>query len=169
MKLSFLLLFVFLSSPSLVAQDNATIKDATISFVFISKDVNGSIDGFRSSSTIDLENPSRSKFEGSVAVESIKTGNFLRDWSLKGGKYFNKDDYPRMAFESTEVKKEDDRIIVKGELTIKGITKTLTIQFQKKGNRLIGTASLYCSDFGIHIKKKREDNKVDITMAFTME
>ncbi|MBT8184768.1 MAG: YceI family protein, partial [Eudoraea sp.] len=78
-----------------------SIRTAEITFEFVAKKVNGSIGDFSSVSMIDTGNLSASKFEGSVAVNSIKTGNFLRDWALKGKKYFDEDRHPRISFNST--------------------------------------------------------------------
>lgn len=146
-----------------------TIASAKVDFEFTSKNVDGSIAGFQSSSDIDLENPDNSTFKGSVTVESLKTGNFLRDWSLKGGKYFDEDEYPRISFESTEISLDGDLIKVKGKLTIKNKTLDQSISFEKRNNQLIGTMTLNSSDYGISIKKERADNKVVVTLTLDLE
>ncbi|WP_430966876.1 YceI family protein [Spongiimicrobium sp. 2-473A-2-J] len=168
MKATTLFLLLLSTLASLSPSVPKSVTEAQVSFVFLSKDVDGSISGFESSSDIDLQNLEHSKFSGSVAVETLKTGIFLRDWHLKGGKYFDKKKHPRIHFVSEQVYAEGEDITVKGLLTIKGITKPLDFQFQAKGNRLIGTANLYTSDFGIHIKKKREENKVAIKIVLSL-
>ncbi len=164
-----LLVFLLALYPISILGQSTTIKSAEITFNFESKDVNGSISGFTSESTIDPENPENSKLKGSVTVKTIKTGIFLRDWSLKGGKYFDEDDYPKIYFESTSVSVTSDGFSVKGNVTIKNIDKPLTIVFKKNGNELVGTSTLYSSDFGINIKKKHEDNKVKIKMVLKLD
>lgn len=164
-----LLVFLLALYPISILGQVATIKSAEITFNFESKDVDGSISGFSSESTIDLENPENSKLKGSVRVKTIKTGIFLRNWSLKGSRYFDEDDYPKIYFESTSVSETSDGFSVKGNVTIKNSDKPLTIIFKKNGNELIGTATLFSSDFGINIKKKREDNKVTIKMVFKLD
>ena len=151
------------------AQEIKTIPSAEISFVFVAKDVDGSIAGFESSSRIDTENITASTFKGSVAVETLKTGNFLRDWSLKGGKYFDADDHPKITFSSTSVTTNGSIINVEGNLTIKGTTKPVSMKFQQKDDQLVGTPSLYSSDFGIDIKKERADNKVEVNMVLQLK
>ncbi|MEO0526233.1 MAG: YceI family protein [Bacteroidota bacterium] len=169
MRILIISFFLMLTLTSIKAQTTTTISGARISFIFLAKDVNGTIAGFDSDATIDLENPSNSKFKGSVAVETLKTGISLRNWHLKGKKYFNEKKYPRIFFESSQVEKNEGNIRVRGKLMIKGITKTITIVFKKKGNQLVGTTSLYCSDYGINIKKKREDNKVKIKIVLDLK
>lgn len=159
-----ILFFLFGCQPSLWCQQ-ISVQSAEITFHFTSKDVEGSIGGFNSSSMIDLGNLTESKFSGSVQVETLKTGNFLRDWSLKGGKYFDADTHPSILFKSTKISgTTEDTFQVTGNLTLKGTTKPITFTFSRKDNRLIGLASLFTSDFGIHIKDEREENEVDVTV-----
>ncbi|WP_411030659.1 YceI family protein [Spongiimicrobium sp. 3-5] len=169
MKPLYFFFSIFFFSTCLIAQKTAILKDASVSFVFVSKDVDGHIGGFQSNSVIDLDNISGSNFEGSVRVETIKTGIFLRDWSIKGRKYFDKDKYPTIHFKSDTVKLQGDKIIITGQLTIKKTTKTIDIAFSRENNQWMGTTSLYSSDFGINIKKKREDNLVRVSLTFTQQ
>jgi len=157
----FLILFLLLAN-ALSAQQSIT--SARIEFVFVSKDVDGTFEGFQSSSKVIPEEITSSVFEGSVAVNTLKTGNFLRDWQLKNSKYFDEETYPHITFKSTEVISNENGIEVIGTITIKGISKTLTWYFQKDGNTLRGAATLFSSDFNINIKKGREENKVEINL-----
>ena len=166
---SIFILFLVLLSGSLAAQTGTQIGSAEITFVYLANDVDGSIAGFSSSSTIDLDNPTNSKFKGAVATKTLKSGNFLRDWSLKGRKYFDTDTYPRSTFESTSITETSDGFSVAGNLTIKKTTKPVTIDFKLDGKKLTGTTTLFSSDYGINVKKKKEDNKVSVKMAFVLK
>ncbi len=161
------LVWALLPSPLVLAQNE--ISNAEITFTFVSKDVDGSISGFSSSSAIDLDNPSNSEFKGTVSVETLKTGNFLRDWSLKGKKYFNADDYPEISFASTSVTTTDTGFKVTGDLTLKGKSKPITIDFTRKADQVRGTTTLFSSDFGINIKKERKDNEVIVNFLLTLQ
>ena len=163
-----LFLFLLTLCP-IMSFGQSSIKSAKITFNFESKDVDGTISGFKSESKIDLENPENSKLKGSVSVKSIKTGIFLRDWSLKGSKYFDEDLHPRINFVSNSVTADSDGFIVKGTLTIKNIDKPMTIDFTKNGTKLVGKATVNSSDFGINIKKNPEDNKVAVKIVFELE
>ncbi|MFS4468269.1 YceI family protein [Maribacter sp. 2210JD10-5] len=163
MKNPILALFLLLSFPLVWGQSGTTISSGTITFNFVEKDVDGSISGFESTSKIDPDNLENSTIKGSVAVETLDTNNFLRNWSLKGSKYFDADAYPKIFFESTLIKVEGSTILATGRLTIKDISKPITITFTKNGNTLKGTTTLFSSDFGITILKKgRESNKVTV-------
>ena len=166
-KYLILVSFGFLSFGWFYAQTE--ISSADISFSFVSKDVEGTIEGFQSQSVIFPDDLSRTNFSGSVAVESLKTGNFLRDWSLKSSKYFDEDEYPTIDFRSTEIAKTNEGYKVTGALTMKGNTNSIEIDFSEKDGQLKGTTSLYTSDYGIQIKSKREDNlvRVEILLMLT--
>lgn len=168
-KFTLLLSFILVFGMYKPNNTQATISKAEVSFEFVSKKVKGTIQGFESTSTIDFDNPAHSIFKGAVATETIDTNNGLRNWSLKSGKYFNADDFPRIQFTSTSVHKKENRYVVNGNLTLKGITKPITIYFMKKGNQLKGNTSIYSSDYNIKIKKKREDNLVRITLLFYLD
>ena len=167
-KFTLLLSFLIAFGIHTISNAQATVSKAEISFEFVSKEVKGTIEGFESTSRIDFDNPTNSIFEGSVAVKTLDTNNGLRNWSLKSGKYFDADDFPRIQFKSTSVSQKDNSYVVNGNLTLKGITKPITIDFIKKGNQLKGSTSIYSFDYGIKIKKKREDNLVKITLLFDL-
>ena len=164
----YLVLFCFAILP-INAQTNMLISDAEVSFTFISSDVEGTLGGFVSKSTIDLDQIENSKFIGSVKTETISTGNSIRNWSLKRSKYFNSETYPTISFESSSVTIKGKSIIVNGKLTIKNVTKELSFNFTKNENQLVGKATIYSSDFGITIKSDREKNKVLIQLLFQLK
>lgn len=162
----FLLLIV---GTSLKAQKEFKISTAEVNFLFVNNDVEGSLTGFSSNSTIDFQQIENSKLRGSVAVETISTGNSIRNWSLRRSKYFDADKYPRITFESTSIKQIGDKIEVKGKLTIKDVTKAITFDFKRNNNALIGKTSLYSSDYGVNIKNDREKNKVLVEVSLMLD
>ncbi|WP_394749061.1 YceI family protein [Spongiimicrobium salis] len=164
--LNIILTVLFLTIATSFSQNDAKISNAEITYVYTSSNVKGSIKGFSSSSTIDWNDIANSKFKGSVKTETLKTGNVFRDWSIRGKKYFNKDKYPLITFESTAIVPKNNGYAVTGNLSLKGITKEIEISFKKEGKMLIGKTTLYSSDFDINVKKKREANKVVVTFKF---
>jgi polyisoprenoid-binding protein YceI len=163
-----IILFVF-STLFVTAQSNLTVTDANVSFIFPNNDVEGTLSGFYSSSSVDLDTIENSTFKGSVNVETISTGNSIRNWSLKRGKYFDVDNYPKITFESTSVQKQGNVIKVIGKLTIKNVSKDIDFSFERNGNRLIGKTAIYSSDYGINIKSDRDKNKVLVTLVFQVK
>lgn len=170
MNLKYFVIVPILLLGTTVLSGQTRITAATVSFTFIEKEVEGSISGFNGTSTIDRDDPGNSSFSGTVAVNTLKTGNFIRDWHLKGRSYFNADEYPTIAFKSTAVSVKKDILNVDGILTLKGIAKPIQLQLSMAGDRLKGYTTLYTSDFDITIiKKERKANEVRVRFDFLME
>jgi polyisoprenoid-binding protein YceI len=72
-------------------------------------------------------------FEGatinfSADIDSIDTNNADRDAHLKSADFFDADKFPKMSFRSTEmIKKDDSNYELKGELSIKDVTKSVSL------------------------------------------
>jgi polyisoprenoid-binding protein YceI len=83
--------------------------------------VTGSFRDFDVTLNIDADYPENSTVEARIAVASIDTGNERRDNHLRSADWFEAEQYPYMTFKSTSVRKVSaDRVIARGELTIKG-------------------------------------------------
>lgn len=66
-------------------------------------------------------------------VNSISTGNSDRDEHLKNGDFFDTASFPQITFKSSSFEKDGDAYVLKGDLTIKGITKPVTLQVEYGG------------------------------------
>jgi polyisoprenoid-binding protein YceI len=65
---------------------------------------------------------------GSVDVATIDTGEANRDGHLKGPEFFDADQQPKISFHSTTTELgAAGEITLQGEITIKGITKPITL------------------------------------------
>ncbi|MFA4867649.1 MAG: YceI family protein [Pedobacter sp.] len=78
----------------------------------------------------DFEN-AQVKFEAETA--SIDTGNNDRDNHLKSGDFFNADEFPKVSFESTSLTKDGSDYTLKGDLSIKGVTKPVKLAVEFGG------------------------------------
>jgi polyisoprenoid-binding protein YceI len=84
----------------------------------------------------DPASPEKSTFSLEVKVDNINSGNPQRDGHLKSPDFFNAKQYPTITFKSTAVKKTaDDKLDVTGDLTIHGVTKSVTVPLA-----VVGTA-----------------------------
>ncbi|MFD0797608.1 YceI family protein [Maribacter chungangensis] len=166
----FFVFFLLSLIPSVVPAQHPGIQSGEITFTFVKKDVSGTVSDFTSTSVIDWDNMENSVIAGQVASETIKTGNFIRDFALRRSAYFDVDNYPVISFTSTKIQLNGERMSVEGNLTLKGISKPLTIVFKNDSDTLIGTATLFTSDFDITIlKKSREANEVIITFTLQLD
>jgi polyisoprenoid-binding protein YceI len=63
-----------------------------------------------------------------IDAKSVNTGYALFNGHIQGEDYFNTEKYPAITFKSTAVKFDGDKpVAVDGNLTIKGVTKPVTL------------------------------------------
>ena len=103
----------------------------TVRHMMISK-VRGHF-GIKSATLIAPENPLEATVEATVDVTSIDTKDEGRDTHLRSAEFFDVENYPTMEFHSTGVRIENGDFLVDGNLTIKGITKPVTFDFDFGG------------------------------------
>jgi polyisoprenoid-binding protein YceI len=97
--------------------------------------VRGSFNEFTGTGYFDAEDPSRSHLELTIQAASIDTRNADRDAHLRGNDFFDMATYPEIKFVSTSVEPIDESAYrVTGDLTIKGTTKPVTIDFEITGS-----------------------------------
>ncbi|WP_394991770.1 YceI family protein [Emticicia sp.] len=70
----------------------------------------------------------------SADIDSISTGQEQRDGHLKSGEFFDAENFPKLSFVSTSMKKkEGDSYTLEGNLTIKGVTKPVSLNVEFGG------------------------------------
>ena len=96
--------------------------------------VRGGFGQFGGEIRLDTEDPPASTVWVSVATASIDTGQVQRDDHLRSPDFLDVVAYPEMRFRSTAVMVAGpDRYRVGGELTIRGVTRALTLDFALTG------------------------------------
>jgi polyisoprenoid-binding protein YceI len=78
--------------------------------------------------TLDDADLSKSTVEATIDVASIATRDEQRDGHLKSGDFFDVEKFPTMTFKSFKVLPAEQT--VEGELTIKGVTKTVAFEVE---------------------------------------
>ena len=74
------------------------------------------------------------KITFSADVSSISTGNEQRDGHLKSADFFDAEQFPKLSFTSTGMKKTgDDSYDLTGDLTMHGVTKSVTLKVEYGG------------------------------------
>jgi len=121
----------------------------------------------------DPANVEASKFDLTVEAASIDTGNEARDKHLRSADFFNVEQHPTITFKSTRVVKDDkDELKVTGELTLLGVTKTVTIEIEVKGPAQKGQygfttdLDIKRSDFGMKYGIPMIADKVELDISF---
>lgn len=73
------------------------------------------------------------KVEFWANVNSVETGSADRDNHLRGADFFDADHFQKLTFRSTSVTKSGDDYAVIGDLTIKDVTKPVTLKVEWSG------------------------------------
>jgi polyisoprenoid-binding protein YceI len=77
---------------------------------------------------VNPEHPEQSKFEAIVNTASIRTNHEQRDKDLRASNFLEIDKYPTMTFKTTKIEPVgSNKYKVTGDLTIKGVTKPVTL------------------------------------------
>ncbi|WP_030546578.1 YceI family protein [Streptomyces albus] len=96
--------------------------------------VRGSFGDHEGRLRLDGSDPARSTASVEVRIASVDTGNKDRDQHLVGGDFFDAEAFPLMTFRSTAVEPVGEDVYrVTGDLTIKDVTRPLSIDLEFNG------------------------------------
>jgi len=99
--------------------------------------VRGSFTDFVGTGLFNAENPAESNFQVTIQAKSINTNNADRDAHLRGNDFFDMEQFPEITFVSTSFSKTDaETFSVTGDLTIKGISKSITFDLEYTGTAI---------------------------------
>lgn len=175
------------TSPAKVALPSGTytidISHSLIGFVarhaMVTK-VRGAFNEFAGGGLIDFENPSNSKVEITIQTASIDTRNADRDVHLRSNDFFDMAQFPEIKFVSTNVEQIDvENFNVTGDLTIKGVTKSVTINFEYTGTAVDpwqntrigfeGKTTINRTDWGVNFNAALEAGGVLVSEKIALE
>jgi polyisoprenoid-binding protein YceI len=103
------------------SQVNFAIKHMGVSTV------RGSISGVTGTVVWDEKDPSKSSVEATIDAKTVSTNNEKRDAHLKSPDFFNVEKFPTLTFKSTSVTGASGKLQVIGDLTLGGVTKSVTL------------------------------------------
>jgi polyisoprenoid-binding protein YceI len=126
--------------------------------------VRGSFNEFEGSGHLDVEDPSKSHLELNIKAASIDTRNPDRDAHLRSNDFFSMDEFPEITFKSTSVELQGNTLTVTGDLTIKGVAKPVTVDFEYLGSALDPWGNVRLGFEG-HATVNRKDWGVNWNMA----
>jgi polyisoprenoid-binding protein YceI len=122
--------------------------------------VHGGFEKLSGTLIYDSANPTASQIEVAIDASSINTREAQRDTHLKSADFFDVTQFPTLTFRSTKVEGENDELKVTGDLTIRGVTKSVILAVEGPsaemkdpwGNTKIGasaTTKIKRKDFGL--------------------
>jgi polyisoprenoid-binding protein YceI len=142
--------------------------------------VRGRFTDYEGTGTFDAADPTRSSIELTIQATSIDTSNADRDAHLRSNDFLDMDNHPAISFASTAVEQvTDDTYRVTGDLTVRGVTKPVTIDFELTGaavdpygNQRIGlegSTTINRKDFGVSWNAALEAGGVLVSEKVTLE
>jgi polyisoprenoid-binding protein YceI len=79
------------------------------------------------------EDPINSSVTAEIDLASIITGNEQRDAHIRSADFFEVETYPTMTYRSTGVRLDGGDYVLDGELTLKGVTKSVPLALELNG------------------------------------
>jgi polyisoprenoid-binding protein YceI len=95
--------------------------------------VTGQFKNFDATLTAEKEDFSDAQISFTADVNSIDTRSEQRDGHLKSNDFFNAEQFPELKFTSTSLTKNGEGYILKGDLTIRDVTKTIELKADYAG------------------------------------
>jgi polyisoprenoid-binding protein YceI len=127
--------------------------DEDYAIKFSTAKAEGTLTGLTGTIVFDEEDLSTASFNVSVDATSIKTGSKMKDKHARGKSWLYTTVYSEITFESTAFKATDSGYTVTGDLSIRGVTKSVDIPFTFRENIGVGlfegTTTILREDYGI--------------------
>jgi polyisoprenoid-binding protein YceI len=82
---------------------------------------------------VTADDPAASSVTAEIDLSSINTGNEQRDEHIKSADFFEVETYPTMTYKSTGIRVVDGEYVLDGELTLKGITRSVPLHLELNG------------------------------------
>jgi polyisoprenoid-binding protein YceI len=119
--------FTVIKSQEWKIADNYTVK-------FTSDDPSGEFKGLKGTVNFDDKDLASSKFDVTIDVTTINTGNGMKNTHAKSDKWLDATKYPTIHFTSSAISTTADGYLAKGTLDFHGVQKEVTIPFTFKDN-----------------------------------
>ena len=142
--------------------------------------VRGSFNEFEGTAVLDGDDVSRSTASVTITAASIDTRQAQRDAHLRSNDFLAMDEFPTITFTSTAARRTGEaEFELDGDLTIKGVTRSVTIPFTYEGTAkdpfgntrlgFEGSIVINRKDFGVNYNAVLETGGVMISEKVTLE
>jgi polyisoprenoid-binding protein YceI len=135
--------FTFFQSLDWKISDSYSVK-------FDGGDPAGEFTGLKGIIKFDVNNLAASKFDCTVDVESINTGNGMKNTHAKSEKWLDAAKYPVIRFTSKSIKKSDSGFEASGTLDFHGVQKEIRLPFTLENNVFAGSFEINRLDYNVN-------------------
>lgn len=138
--------------------------------------LSGRFNTFSGNFEYDENNPDKASVQVEIDVASIDSNHAERDKHLRGEDFLDVRKFPRASFESTSFEDNGDgTAILKGNLTLHGVTKPVTIDVEHIGHGpdpwggyrrgFEGTTRIALADYDINYNLGPKSKEVELTLS----
>lgn len=125
--------------------------------------VRGDLGGADGTVSFNPADPTKSSINVTIDVSTITTNDAKRDGHLKSKDFFDVANHPKATFKSKKISKSGSKYKIVGDLTIRGVTKSVTLDAEISkpvkapwGAMVVGihaTTEINRKDFGVNWNK----------------
>ena len=119
--------------------------------------VHGSLVGVKGTVVYDDKDVTKSSVQATADTTTVSTGVDARDKHLKSPDFFDVEKNPTLTFKSTSVSKSGDGLKLTGDLTLNGVTKSVTLDVDGPAPPQTGKDGKTRSGFSATGQLKRSD------------
>jgi polyisoprenoid-binding protein YceI len=133
-------------------------------------DPSGEFKGLKGIISFDPANLASSKFDATIDVASINTGNGMKNTHTKSEKWFDAEKYPTIKFTSSSITKTASGYAASGTLEMHGVQKPVTIPFTFDAGEFKGSFNVNRMDYNVNTAEPNHGGqtfKVDIDVPVT--
>lgn len=168
-------------TPAPVAADAFTVDAVHSSVLFRIKHLNtsyfyGRFKDVTGSFVLDPAHPEAGSITATVTADSVDTNNAKRDSHVKSPDFLSAKEYPTLTFKSTAIKKTSEHTFdVTGDLTCRGVTKSITVPVELTGqgpgmggSTIAGLETVFTinrSDYGVSFMPQGLGEEIRIIVA----
>lgn len=142
--------------------------------------LHGRFNTFTGSFSYDEANPSAAKIEIEIDTASLDSNHVKRDKHIRDDKFLNIKEFPKSTFISTSFEETGDgKAILKGDFTLLGVTKNITIDVEHIGHGkdpwggyrrgFYGTTSIKPAEYGMKGIESLSAHSAELFLEFSLE
>lgn len=150
---------------------NWIVKEDAYKVTFKGPKAEGIFKGLKATIIFDEANLEKSKFSASIDVNTINTGNGMKNKHAKSEDALNAKLFPNIIFESSSIVKMGNGYEAIGKLIIKGVARDMVLPFtfENKGNEGIFIGNFYVLSKDFNIKRMGTPEKVEINLMIPVK
>ncbi len=165
--LSGLILVLSLSAFTAVYLSEWQAKENDYVIKFNTKGASGTLKGLKGTIDFDQTDLKNSRFDVTVDVNTINTGLGLKNKHAKAENFLDAEKYPTIRFTTSTITPSVDGFTASGMLTIKDISKEVTIPFtfDDKGNEGVFRGMFELNRKDYHLEKNRIGEVIQVELV----